>query len=133
MAYELLDQGFFLFHAALVLFVLIGWCWRRARPWHLGLIVLTAFSWFILGIRYGFGYCPCTGWHWHIRNRLGHYDMPRSYLKFLFDRFTGLDANEAWVDRVAFAAFFLVGFLSLALVTRDWWRGRRPPREDTES
>lgn len=132
MAYELLDQGFIFFHTALVLFILTGWCWRRARPWHFGLIVLTAFSWFVLGIWYGFGYCPCTGWHWHIRHRLGHCDMPRSYLKFLFDRVTGLDANEAWVDRVAFAAFFLVGFASPALMIRDGWRKRRPPREDAE-
>lgn len=129
MAYVVLDKAFFVVHALLVLFFLTGWAWQKARPWHLGLVVLTAFSWFGLGLRYGFGYCPCTGWHWHVRYRLGYTDMPRSYLKFLADQITGLDFDAALVNTVVFIAFGLVTLLSLGLTIRDLLRRKRKEEE----
>ncbi|MBT3271653.1 MAG: DUF2784 family protein, partial [Spirochaetales bacterium] len=53
-----------MFHSCVIIFNLTGWIWRKTRIPHLILIGLTAFSWFVLGIWYGFGYCPSTDWHW---------------------------------------------------------------------
>lgn len=120
--YEILNLFLFIFHAALTLFIAIGWIWRRTRRANLILLVLTAFSWFVLGIWYGFGYCPCTDWHWRVRYHLGRMDMPRSYIKFLFDKITGLDAPPFWVDVTTLAIFALACVMSLALNWRDYRR-----------
>ncbi len=114
-----LDTALFAFHSALILFILCGWVWRRIRPAHLAVVALTAFSWFGLGMVYGWGYCPFTEWHWRVRLQLGHTDMPRSYIKFLFDQCTGLDAPAVWVDTVTVTAFFIAAALSIALTLRD--------------
>jgi hypothetical protein len=58
----LLDILFVLFHSSLILFVLMGWVWKRTRKAHLGVLTLIMGSWFGLGMVYGFGYCPCTDW-----------------------------------------------------------------------
>jgi hypothetical protein len=118
--YEFLNVFFFVFHTSLVLFILLGWLWTKTRKINLAVVVLTVFSWFILGIWYGFGYCPCTDWHWQVRMRLGYYDMPSSYLSFLFRSITGWQVNKTIVD--VFAVVFLVLSLCASLVTnyRDW-------------
>ncbi len=114
-----LDIAFFAFHSLFILFILLGWIWRRTRPWHLLAAALTACSWFGLGLRYGFGYCPCTDWHWQVRERLGYTDLPRSYIKFLLDTFTGADWPAAWVDGVTVTLFFVMFLLSAALQARS--------------
>lgn len=76
-------------------------------------ILLTAFSWLVLGIWYGIGYCPFTEWHWQVRYRLGYIELPVSYIKFLLDMFTGLNFNPLYVDiftGIAFALAFLISF-----------------------
>jgi hypothetical protein len=70
------------------------------------------FSWTVLGIWYGFGFCPCTEWHWQVRAKLGHANMPPSYLKFLLDELLGLDTPAIWVDRTAVVALGLTFALS---------------------
>jgi hypothetical protein len=132
MAYVYLDQFFFAFHTALVLFVLTGWLWRRTRPWHLGLVFATAFSWGVLGIWYGFGYCPCTDWHWQVRYRLGYDDMPASYLKYLADRLLGQDFNPLLVDNIAIAVFVVIGIISLVLCLKDWFLINKKERKATQ-
>ena len=88
-----LNEFFVIFHSALSIFSLFGWLWEKTRVANLVVLSLTGFSWFILGIWYGFGFCPCTEWHWQVRMRLGYYDMPSSYIKFLIDSLTGLAVN----------------------------------------
>ena len=82
--------------------------------------MLTAFSWFGLGIFYGFGYCFCTEWHWNVRYRLGYVEMPRSYIKFLILSATGWDLNDDLVDAVAVGVFIAIFALTvfLAVVKR---------------
>lgn len=96
--YQILDIFFFVFHSVLILFNLFGWIWKKTRRLNLVTLSLTAFSWIILGIWYGFGYCPSTDWHWTVRRELGYYDMPNSYIKFLVDELTGIDFPAATVD-----------------------------------
>lgn len=108
--YTFLNTFFFVFHSSLVVFILVGWVWKKSRFINLVVICLTIFSWFFLGIWYGFGYCPCTDWHWQVRQHLGYYDMPDSYLVFLIQTFTGMKVNKTIVD------IFAVIFLFVALI-----------------
>ncbi len=112
--YAFLDKFFFIFHSALMIFILFGWTWKKTRLANLIVILLTAFSWFVLGIWYGFGFCPSTEWHWQVREKLGHYHMPTSYTKFLVDSLTGLDVSQKIVD------VFAVLFLILAFISSVW-------------
>jgi hypothetical protein len=115
---EILNVGFFVFHTLWIVFNLLGWIWRRTRPWHLTTVSLTALSWFGLGIFYGWGYCPCTDWHWQVRARLGHQDPP-SYIQLLISTLTGIDLSSTWADAMALCTLAVVAILSVALNLRD--------------
>ena len=110
-----LDKFFIVFHTFLALFIIFGWMWKKTRIINLLLLFITLFSWVILGIWFGFGYCPLTDWHWHIRYRLGFRDMPDSYIKFLVDTLTGMDWNETVIDIVTGMTFGLALMISLGL------------------
>ena len=97
---KFLDIFFTVFHTSLVLFILFGWIWKRTRLLHLITVILTAGSWLLLGIFYGLGYCPFTDWHFTVLERLGHTNLPSSYISFLVIRITGLRPNQALVDVV---------------------------------
>jgi hypothetical protein len=122
--YVFLNIFFFVFHTCVVLFIVLGWIWKKTRLANLILIVLTAFSWFFLGIWYGFGYCPCTDWHWQVRMKLGIYDSSTSYLEFLVEKLTGLDVSRSLVD--IFAVVFLIAalYMSIVLNGRDFKKRR---------
>lgn len=108
--YQLLDIAFLIFHSGLILFNLFGWIWETTRRWNLATLLLTAFSWFGLGIFYGWGYCPCTHWHWMVRRKLGDISMPNSYIQFLIEEMTGATFKASLVD------FFTVVLFSAALL-----------------
>lgn len=110
-----LNIFFFVFHTVFILFVLFGWIWGKARKVHFAALVLTALSWFGLGIFYGLGYCICTDWHWNVRYRLGYVDMPRSYINLLILTVTGRELNDTLVDVVTMAAFIGVFMLAVYL------------------
>ena len=118
--YYLLDKFFILFHCLFVIFILTGWIWKKTRKLNLICILLTAFSWLGLGIWYGIGYCPFTHWHWLIRYKLGHYDMPYSYMKFLLDTLTGLEFNALFVDYMTAVFFIIALVMSSVLNFLDW-------------
>jgi hypothetical protein len=116
--YAFLNVFFFIFHSALIVFSLSGWLWKKTRVANLVVLSFTGFSWFILGIRYGIGFCPSTEWHWQVRLRLGYNDMPKSYVKFLIDSLTGLDMNAILVDILTLAMFFVALFASVVTNAR---------------
>jgi|SRR5690625_2915243 len=118
--YEFLNAAFIIFHTGLILFNLFGWAWKSTRRWNLLTLSATAFSWFILGIWYGFGYCPSTHWHWLVRRELGYTDMPNSYITFLMHEVTGLDISPAVVDTATVACFFLAFVISVWANIRQW-------------
>jgi len=117
--YRALDIFFFVFHTTLIVFILVGWLPKKTRKIHLAAVVLTIFSWFFLGIWFGFGYCPCTDWHWRVREHLGDQDLPFSYIKFLIDRATGYDANPTLVDAITVTGLALPTVASIWLNIRD--------------
>jgi len=118
--YAFLDKFFFVFHTTLILFNLFGWIWKKTRVANLIVLLLTAFSWSVLGIWYGFGFCPSTEWHWQVRMKLGHYDLPSAYTKFLVDSLTGLDVNAKLVNIFALLFLVLALFASVLTNVRDW-------------
>jgi Protein of Unknown function (DUF2784) len=113
--YAFLNRFFFVFHSSLIIFILFGWASKKTRVANLVVILLTAFSWFILGIWYGYGYCPSTDWHWRVRAELGIHDLPSSYTKFLIDSLTGWDLSQKAVDILTF--ILLVAALAASLYT----------------
>ena len=117
--YRVLDIFFFIFHSAVILFIVLGWIWKKTRKAHLAMAVLTALSWFVLGIWYGLGYCPCTDWHWQVRWKLGDHDLPYSYIKFLIDHLTGWDVDATMVNVITVVAFFIAFGLSILVNIRD--------------
>jgi hypothetical protein len=116
-----LDMAFFVFHTALMLFNMVGWAWRRSRPYHLICLLLTAASWFILGAFYGWGYCICTDWHFQVREKLGYPDVGPSYLQLLAVEFFGIRISQSFADGLASCVFAIIVIATAA----SWWRQLR--------
>jgi hypothetical protein len=123
-ALHALDVAFFVFHTAWMAFVCAGWIWRRTRRWHLAAVALTGLSWFLLGAWYGWGYCPCTDWHWRVRERLGHVDPP-SYTQLLIREVTGLDISGAASDALTLGVYLVAAVLGILATVRDRRAGTR--------
>ncbi|MFN4314946.1 MAG: DUF2784 domain-containing protein [Chitinophagaceae bacterium] len=118
-----LNIFFTVVHVLLILFNLTGWIWKKTRRWHIITLILTAASWAVLGIWYGWGYCPLTDWHWDVKNKLGETDLPNSFVKYLLDKIFSQDLSVALVDRItlwsliaALLASVWVNFLAPAFV-----------------
>lgn len=112
--YQVLDIFFLVFHTFLILFNLFGWIWKKTRRANLFLLVLTGASWAGLGLFYGMGYCPLTDWHFSVLERLGVYNLPNSYIKYLADRITGMSFNPDIVDSLTL--YFYLAALVISLI-----------------
>ena len=119
MLYEFLNIFFFVFHTLFTLFNIVGWAFRRTRKLNLITLSLTAFSWFVLGIWKGWGYCLCTDWHWDVRDKLGLEDRSRSYIHFLILKITGANLDPKLVEQGTLIVFLLSFALSIWLNIRD--------------
>ena len=122
--YAFLDIFFLIFHTALIGFNITGWIWKKTRRAHLVVIAAMIFSWIGLGFFYGFGYCPCTDWHWQVKRALGETGLPASYVKYYLDKLTGLDWDPALVDPAVGVIGLAALGLSIWLNWRDWRRSR---------
>jgi hypothetical protein len=116
--YKFLDVFFIILHSLIIIFNMTGWIWKRTRVPHLILLLSTLFSWFILGIWYGFGYCPCTEWHWQVREILGYSDPPASYIQFLLHELSPIRLPNATVDTIVVICLVVPAGLSIALLTK---------------
>lgn len=121
--YKIANTFFFIFHIALILFNLFGWIPKRLRKWNLVALSLTAFSWFVLGIFYGFGYCFLTDWHWQIRGKLGYSTDSNSYIHFLITELLGVSISENVVDIFTAVFFFAAFAMSVYLNARNRRKG----------
>jgi Protein of Unknown function (DUF2784) len=110
---------FFVFHTALILFNVFGWLWKPTRKWNLFTLLLTAFSWGVMGIWKGAGYCICTDWHWQIRQAMGIRDNADSYLVLLVQKLSGWNPPIALVNNVALAVFLIAFTGSVCTNVRD--------------
>jgi len=125
MGYQLLNIFFFVFHTLLMLFNCFGWIWKKTRRWNLLTLLLTAASWFIIGIWYGWGYCFCTDWHWAVREKMGLFDQSNSYVHFLLLKLTGINFQKNLVDKVTLIVFFVSLGLSSWLNIVDYRKNRQ--------
>lgn len=112
---KIVDAFFFGFHTILILFNVFGWLVPRWRFINFITLTLTAFSWFILGIWYGWGYCFCTDRHWRVREMLGYQNKDASYIHFLILKFTGIDIPASLVDTYTIIVFFSAFAISVYL------------------
>jgi len=118
--YKAADFFFFAFHTTLILFNCFGWMVSKLRLYNLVSLLLTAFSWFILGIWFGWGYCFCTDWHWQVRENLGYHDATNSYVDLLVRKLTGMDFPDSLVDSVTATVFFVSLIISVTMNIRDY-------------
>ena len=117
--YRIVDYFFFIFHICLIFFNLFGWIPKKLRKWNLITLGLTAFSWVVLGLFYGFGYCFLTDWHWRVREELGYSTESNSYIHFLITELTGISIDEKLVDIFTAIFFFMAFALSLYVNLRN--------------
>ena len=101
MLYSFLDFAFLVGHSILIVFNLFGWAWHKTRNLHLLSILVTAASWVALAPWFGLGYCPCTDWHWQVKEAIGQTDLPNNYLTYLFDTWFGMEIMDATAERLA--------------------------------
>lgn len=120
-----LDYIFLVFHSVYTLFNIFGWIWQKTRVVHLITLLLTLFSWLLMGIWYGLGYCFLTDWHWDVRTALGKPPDSSSYIHFLIRETTGLDFPAPLVDGGVVVVFSVCFLLSIGLNLRDYKRRKR--------
>lgn len=115
--YIILNYFFVIFHGGLTLFNITGWAFKRTRRIHLYTISLTILSWVGLGLIYGWGYCPCTDWHWDVKRQLGEQNLPSSYIKYYADYLTGTSWDPLIIDlgtaAIGISAFLLSVYFNL--------------------
>ena len=112
---------FTLAHFALITFNLTGWIWKQTRKAHLVVIGLTTASWFVLGIWYGWGYCPLTDWHWDVKEKLGETNLPNSFVKYYADKISGSNVSVSLVDNVTLGCliFAIVAAIYVNFIRRN--------------
>ncbi len=109
----ILDIFFTLLHLTIIGFNLLGWIWKSTRKLHFYCILITSFSWLILGIWFGLGYCPVTDWQWQVKTKLGEQNLPDSFIKYLADKYTGDSISSSLIDYATALSFAIAAFLSV--------------------
>jgi hypothetical protein len=122
--YKIADIFFFVFHICLILFNLFGWLRKPWRKWNLLTLGLTAFSWFVLGSFFGFGYCFLTDWHWQIREELGYANPYNSYIHFLISTAFPITVSEQLVDLLTGILFAAAVILSCITNLKDYKKSK---------
>src|SRR5215217_7632226 len=110
---KLLDVFLTLVHFSIVGFNLFGWIWQATRRAHFICILVTAASWFLLGIWFGIGYCPVTDWQWRVKEKLGEQNLPASFITYMANKITGHNFSPALIDTVTVASFAAAVLLSV--------------------
>ncbi len=108
-----LDIFYTLLHFFIVGFNLLGWIWPTTRKAHLIGVAITAGCWFILGIWYGWGYCPVTDWQWKVKEQLGETGLPDSFIEYYAEKIAAKDIATSLVNNVTLFTFLAVIVLSV--------------------
>lgn len=125
MLLQFLNIFFIVFHTAFTLFNITGWAFQKTRKLHLITMLLTAGSWFVLGIWFGWGYCVCTDWHWDVREAMGIQDRSDSYIHFLLEKITGSNWDRQFVEDTTVLIYGICFLLSILFNLRDRRRRRK--------
>ncbi|HEX6190937.1 MAG TPA: DUF2784 domain-containing protein [Chitinophagaceae bacterium] len=112
---KFLDIFYTLIHLAIIGFNLLGWIWPRTRKAHLIVVAATAASWFILGIWFGWGYCPVTDWQWNVKEKLGERDLPSSFITYIAEKATGKDFSDGFVNIITLIVFLVIILITIYL------------------
>ena len=100
-------------HLLVITVNLFGWILPATRKFHFIFILITAFSWFILGIWFGMGYCPVTDWQWRVKEQLGEHDLPASFIKYYADKISQRNISATLIDTVTIISFAIAALLSV--------------------
>ena len=121
---QVLDIFFTILHLGIIGLNLLGWIWPKTRKAHLICVALTAISWFILGIWYGWGYCPVTDWQWKVKEKLGETGLPNSFVEYFAEKISGKNFNTSLVNNVTLFTF--VAAILLAVYFNFFRRKKKP-------
>lgn len=108
----LLDWLLTIVHFAIVGFNLFGWIWPATRKAHFVVVLITAASWFLLGIWFGMGYCPVTDWQWRVKEQLGETNLPGSFIQYYADKLFG-KVSTSLIDGITAGSFAVAAVLSV--------------------
>lgn len=111
-------------HNALILLNMFGWAFRRTQVIHLVALLATLFSWFVMGIWRGFGYCMCTDWHFQIRREMGIHQGEVSYIELLLNQIPSVTVSRQFADRLVLSVMVLI----LVATTIVWTKRLRKPQ-----
>lgn len=112
---KLTDILLVILHVLLILFIVFGWIPKKTRKIHFFVVIIVALCWFVLGIFFGFGYCPLTDLQWTIKLKLQEEELPFSFIKYLLDNITGYNFDETLIDYVTLFVFVSVLIVSTYL------------------
>lgn len=110
---EMQDTLYTVLHLLIIAFNLLGWTWTGTRRAHFISILLTACSWFVLGIWKGWGYCTVTDWQWQVKEKLGEKNIPGSFIEYFGEKVLNHPLDSTTVDKVTLISFLLVAVLSV--------------------
>ena len=100
-------------HLGIIGFNLFGWIPRATRKAHLVSLLLTAASWFLLGIWFGMGYCFFTDWQWKVKEKLGERNLPGNFIEYFSERITGNDFDPLFINNAIAVGFAIAVLLSV--------------------
>lgn len=100
-------------HLLVIGFNMLGWIWNKLLRLHLICIFATAFSWFALGIWYGWGYCFLTDWQWEVKRQLGEKELPASFISYMLRELSITNVPGALVDTATVLLFFGAAGISI--------------------
>lgn len=98
--YHFLDYFFLIFHTLLVLINVLGWVFKKTIKIQRIALLLTLFSWLVLGFTYGWGYCILTDWHWDVLRELGQTPSESAYIQYLFKRLLNITISRSFSDTI---------------------------------
>ena len=110
---QLLDTVYTCAHLLVIGFNMFGWIWNKLLKLHLICIIATAFSWFALGIWYGWGYCLLTDWQWEVKRQLGEKDLPASFISHMLQELSIANVPNNLVDAATAVLFFGAAGISI--------------------
>ena len=90
-----------------------GWIWQQTRKAHLIVVTATAASWFILGIWFGWGYCPVTDWQWEVKEKLGEKNLPASFITYFANKLTGENFSDQFVNNITLIVFLVIIIITI--------------------